>query len=508
MIVALWFHTPSLSRGTYINSMMILSKSTLNTLSIRKKLTLIILGICVSTLLSTSAIQLVFSFYNERALLADRLAVTAGVIAVQSTAALVFFDQVAARENLASLRIQPSIHRACIYNEVGTVFASYTTPDIASPNESDAHCPVFNSVQTSFTWRSLNLSWNVTSENTKIGILYLEYDLSSMYQNMANVWLFNLMIIMIAIIVAYIVSLSLQRLISRPILQLIETTRQFAVNHDYSIRAVKYSNDELGILTDDFNTMMEELKQHETELEKAIKELTQSNLDLERFAYICSHDLQEPLRMVSNYTQLLSSRYAEKLDNESAEYMEFITDGVARMRELINDILTYSRVSHNIEPPTAVNLEEVVSHVLDNLVLTIKERGANIAVDPLPTVLGHKSLLLQLFQNLISNAIKFCKDKPPIITIRTKLKGKFWEFAIQDNGIGIDPRYHNQVFEIFKRLNRREEYKGTGIGLAICKKVVETHGGRIWIKSNLGEGATFYFTLPDYHRKLNKGARS
>jgi signal transduction histidine kinase len=474
-------------------------KTRLRALPIRKKLTLIIIGICVSTLICISIIQMVFSFFNERAQLASRLASTAQIIAVQSTASLEFVDPVAARENLSSLRVQPAIQKACIYNEAGTVFASYLQTGGISPERSNAHCPKLKEVDTSHLWKILTLLWDIRSGQYKIGTLYVEYDLTSMYQNMINVWLFNLSIIFIAILVAYWVSFYLQRLISNPILQLSESTRKFSLTHDYAIRAVKYSDDELGRLADNFNMMIEELRKHETKLEEVIEELTQSNTELERFAYICSHDLQEPLRMVSNYTQILATRYTSQLDSEALEYMAFIVDGAAQMRELINDILTYSRIGHKqTEHAQAIKLEEIKDIVLGHLSLVIEEKQASISVDPLPTVFGYKSLYIQLFQNLISNALKFSKPNSCLITITVRRTDDFWEFSVADNGIGIDPRYHHKVFEIFKRLNRREEYKGTGIGLAICKKVVETYGGRIWIKSALGEGTTFIFTLPYY----------
>lgn len=478
----------------------------LRSLPIRNKLTFIIIAICVSTLLLSTLIQMVFSFFNERNQIVSRLAATAEILAVQSTASLEFVDPVAARENLSSLRVHPSIRKACIYDQKGEVFAAYIEVGSLSSSTNNERCPALRNIDISFLWNSLSLFWDISSSNRKIGTLYVEYDLASMYQNILNVWLVNLLIIIAAIILAYFLSIYVQSLISKPILQLSERTRQFSLTHDYSIRVDKYSDDELGVLADDFNTMIEELKKHETELEKAITELTNSNTELERFAYICSHDLQEPLRMVSNYTELLRTRHIQYLNPEAREYMEFITQGAGHMRDLINDILAYSRIGHlKAETPRNINLEEIKNLVLNNLSLIIKESEAIITVEPLPTVYGYRSLFIQLFQNLISNALKFTKTKPCRIEIRARHSEHKWECAIQDNGIGIDPRYHEKVFDIFRRLNRREEYKGTGIGLAICKKVVETHGGRIWIKSQPEEGTTFYFTIPDNYLKLKKG---
>ena len=225
------------------------------------------------------------------------------------------------------------------------------------------------------------------------------------------------------------------------------------------------------------------------------EELRRSNAELEQFAYIASHDLQEPLRMVGSYTSLLKRRYAGKLDADADEFMTFAMEGVTRMRSLINDLLTYSRVGKEDRASLPTDSRAALDRALANLQVAIAERGAAVIIGQLPTVMASPPQLTQVFQNLIGNGLKFCKEAQPEIRVGAERKGGEWVFSVGDNGIGIRPEYRDRIFLIFQRLHKREEYEGTGIGLAICKKIVERHGGRIWVESEPGKGATFRFTL-------------
>jgi light-regulated signal transduction histidine kinase (bacteriophytochrome) len=232
------------------------------------------------------------------------------------------------------------------------------------------------------------------------------------------------------------------------------------------------------------------------QLAERVDELGQSNAELEQFAYVASHDLQEPLRMVSSYTQLLARRYQDQLDADAHEFIAYAVDGANRMQGLINDLLAYSRVGTRGKPFAPVAADRALDRALLNLKLTIEESGATIHRSPLPTVLADEGQLVQLFQNLISNAIKFRGDQPSAIQITAERDEAHWRLAVSDNGIGFEPEYAEQIFAVFERLHAGHVYAGTGIGLAICKKVVERHKGRIWAESALGQGATFLFTLP------------
>jgi PAS domain S-box-containing protein len=254
-----------------------------------------------------------------------------------------------------------------------------------------------------------------------------------------------------------------------------------------------------------------ERKRTEAALRRAHDDLARSNTDLQQFAYVASHDLQEPLRMVASFVGLLAERYRGQLDADADEFIGFAVDGAKRMQRLINDLLEYSRVGTRGEPPQPTDANAALDDALWNLDLAITDAGATVTHDPLPTVLADPIQLAQLFQNLIGNAIKFRSDKPPAVHVAAQMGNAeysalrtphsafttpHWIFSVRDNGIGIDPQDHDRIFGVFQRLHTQQEYAGTGIGLAVCQRIVERHGGRIWVESQIGQGATFYFTLP------------
>jgi PAS domain S-box-containing protein len=239
-----------------------------------------------------------------------------------------------------------------------------------------------------------------------------------------------------------------------------------------------------------------ERKQAEQDLQSYATELQRSNQELQQFAYVVSHDLQEPLRMISSYLQLLQRRYRGRLDAEADEFIGYAVDGAARMGNLIRGLLAWSRVTTQGEAFQPVDCQAVVGSVLENLKLAIEESAAVITCEPLPTVRADATQLGQLFQNLIGNAIKFRAGSAPRIAITAARRDAEWQFSIRDNGIGIEPQHAERIFGVFQRLHTQEAYPGTGIGLAICKRIVERHGGRIWVESEPGQGAAFYFTLP------------
>jgi signal transduction histidine kinase len=270
---------------------------------------------------------------------------------------------------------------------------------------------------------------------------------------------------------------------------------------------------ELRELANSYNIMAEELRSRENELMKArdelevrvqertaeiqayMEKLEESNRALQEFAYIASHDLQEPLRTISSFVQLIERRYRGKLDADADEFITFIVKGVERMHMLINDLLAYSRVDIQGKPPEPADLEVIYEETLSDLKLAIDDTDALITHDPLPLIEADPTQIRQLFQNLISNAIKFRGDAPLHVHISAKRAGDEWVFSIQDNGIGIDEEFHGRIFQVFQRLHTNDKYPGTGVGLAICRKIVLRHGGKIWIESQLGKGSCFFFLL-------------
>ncbi|HYO81170.1 MAG TPA: ATP-binding protein, partial [Bryobacteraceae bacterium] len=264
--------------------------------------------------------------------------------------------------------------------------------------------------------------------------------------------------------------------------------------------ALEQKNEELQRQIAERVRAEEDVRRLNSELEQRVQERTQelsrTNDELRQFAYVASHDLQEPLRTVGSYAQLLARRYKGKLDPGADEFIEYIVGGVTRMHALLNDMLAFSRVTQNQNKPhERTSLDAVLEGVLMNLEVAVQEAGGNVTCGPLPEVVCDPTLIGQVFQNLIGNALKYKSSEPPVVHIDSTAGQGEWTISVSDNGIGIDPQYHERIFGIFKRLHGRE-LPGTGMGLAICKRILEKHNGRIWCESELGKGATFRFTLP------------
>jgi light-regulated signal transduction histidine kinase (bacteriophytochrome) len=248
-----------------------------------------------------------------------------------------------------------------------------------------------------------------------------------------------------------------------------------------------------------------ERKQAEAELQRVMEELQRSNAELEQFAYVASHDLQEPLRTVAGMVQLLQQRYKDQLDERGEEYIQYAVQGTVRMQALIDDLLLFSRVNRRSNRVERIAICDVLEMALNNLAVSVHESGAVITQDPeMPELFGDGIQLAQVFQNLISNAIKFRGDESPRIHIGAERIDEWIKFSVSDNGIGIEEKYFERIFSPFQRLHTRREYQGNGIGLAICKKIVERYAGRIWVESTPGEGSTFFFTVPIEQKPLDR----
>jgi signal transduction histidine kinase len=259
---------------------------------------------------------------------------------------------------------------------------------------------------------------------------------------------------------------------------------------------VKQRTSELESANALLQTEIKERTRAEEAVRNVARELARSNQDLEQFAYVASHDLQEPLRAVAGYVGLLQRRYPEKVDARGQHYIESAMDGALRMQRLIEDLLAFSRVQTKGKTFAPANLGAALDRALLNLQVAMQETHAEVTSDPLPTLRVDASQISQLLQNLIGNGIKFHGEETPKIHIGAEQRDGAWTFSVRDNGIGMEPQYYDRIFQIFQRLHTRKQYPGTGIGLAICKKIVERHGGKIWVESQPGHGSTFYFTLP------------
>jgi len=279
--------------------------------------------------------------------------------------------------------------------------------------------------------------------------------------------------------------------------------------HEYRFRhsdgGYRWMRDELVLIRDENENPLEIVgcwvdvtsqKEIEERLEESRDELERSNKELEQFAYVTSHDLQEPLRKIKSFTELLARRYQGQLDEKGDKYISYITGGATRMQGLINDLLTYSRVSTRGKKFTSTSAETVLESALSNLQVATRESGAQVTHDPLPFIKADPTQMLQLFQNLVGNAVKFRGELAPKVHVSVKEDGDRWLFRVRDNGIGLDMKQAERIFQVFQRLHPRGEYPGTGIGLAVCRRIVERHGGRIWVESEPGKGSTFFFTIP------------
>lgn len=247
----------------------------------------------------------------------------------------------------------------------------------------------------------------------------------------------------------------------------------------------------------DLRQNMDALRKSETRLQDINEDLERSNAELEQFAYVASHDLQEPLRKVGSYMELLAERYREQLDRDAREFIDYAVDGARRMKIMIDDLLMYSRVGTGGQTFVHIDMMNVMHHVLGDLELAIRENHAVVSYDALPVVTADNSQLQQLLRNLIGNALKYRGADPPKIHVSAQRQMQTWRFSVKDNGIGIEPRFFERIFQIFQRLHPRDRFSGTGIGLAVCKKIVERHGGTIWVESTPGQGSTFSFTIAD-----------
>ncbi|MFA1541402.1 sensor histidine kinase [Actinomadura monticuli] len=312
--------------------------------------------------------------------------------------------------------------------------------------------------------------------------------------------------LVVVIVAALLLAVLLRRTVLTPVSTLtgrVRAVSQGDLGHALDVRGPAEINELAAIIDAMRNRIVRQWRASEEKtrlLDEQTAELRRSNAELEQFAYVASHDLQEPLRKVASFCQMIERRYGDQLDDRGQQYIAFAVDGAKRMQALINDLLSFSRVGRMTRPEESVDLADVVRQATDNLAALREETGAEVDVRDLPHVDGDRTQLTQLFQNLIGNAIKFRREGvPPRVVIDARRDGDEWEFACTDNGIGVEPRYADRIFLIFQRLHPRDEYTGTGIGLALCKKIVEFHGGRIWLDAeDRGDepGTTFRWTLP------------
>ena len=469
----------------------------LRNMPIRHKLIGIILGTTVATLLLVRTASLVYEFMTFRESTMRHLDTLGQVIAANSTAALAFKNQSDAIEILTALKTEPGVTAAALYDKGGAIFAKYPA------TESDSSFPAPETKKNKYRYDRLGLAGfqPVAEGDRLLGTLYLRFDTSTiMRQWMRNSLAIALLGIVLAFLIAYVISDLLQKQISRPILALAETAKAFSDRRDYSVRAIKRGNDEIGTLTDAFNHMLAQIETLNRTLEERVTvrtaELETANKELEAFSYSVSHDLRAPLRAVDGFSQAVLEDYGAQLPEDGQRYLQTIRNGAQRMGALIDDLLTFSRLSRAALTRQNVSTTALVNEAAQELREQFAGREIDFKVTSLPDCEGDPALLKQVWINLLSNALKYTRKRErALIEIGSRLENGEDVYYIRDNGTGFDMRYADKLFGVFQRLHRVEDFEGTGVGLAIVQRVVHRHGGRIWAQAEVERGAEFCFTL-------------
>jgi len=448
-----------------------------------RKLNWVIMSTCAVALLLACAGFSSYEWLTFRSAMPREQSTLAEIVGANCAAAVVFSDARSAERTLSALRAEPHVVAACLYTPDGRGFAKYSRHDVKWS------VPALLADGYRFESDRLTLTQPVVYDSERVATIYLETDLRAIQDRLLRYALIVGTVLVVALLAAWAMSARLQRVVTDPILDLVETSKAITEKHDYSLRAKSYGRDELGLLVESYNQMLSQIQEREA--------LLRSNRELQDFAYVASHDLQEPLRKIQAFGDRLKTKFGDVLAEDGRDYLERMQNAAGRMQTLINDLLAFSRVATKAQPFVPVDLRKVAHEVLSDLEIRIEQTGARVEVGELPTIDADPLQMRQLIQNLVGNALKFRREHiQPVITLDAHVNGEgLCRLTVKDNGIGFDMQYVDKIFGVFQRLHGRDQYEGTGVGLAICRKIAERHGGQITAESKPGDGATVTVTL-------------
>ena len=467
---------------------------------IRRKLTTIILATSGVVLLLTCAAFLSYEFFTFRQTSVRQLSTVGEIIAANSTGALAFDNADDATQVLAALQAERHIVAAGLYDKAGKLFSHYPA---AAPATDFPAAPAADGYR--FAEGHLVGFTPVvqTKGSQRLGTLYLKSDLDAMYERLRLYGGIAVLVIAVSFLVAYLLSRTLQRQISRPVLDLAETARAVSDRRDYSVRAIKHGSDELGLLTEAFNHMLAQIEEQNAELENRVRERTAeleaANDELEAFCSSAAHDLRTPVRAITGIADILLAHHADGLPPEMRRHLGQIRDGSSQMSQLITDLLAFSRLGRQAISRQTVDLAGLCRGVFAELEVERQGRRIELRLSALPPAHGDPALLRVVFVNLLANALKYSRPRDPAVIevgVMRPADEATPVYFVRDNGVGFDSQNADKLFGLFKRLHHAHEFEGTGVGLATVRRIVERHGGRIWAEAALDAGATFYFTVP------------
>ncbi|EKD42701.1 MAG: hypothetical protein ACD_73C00054G0003 [uncultured bacterium] len=488
-------------------------------ISIGRKLMLIIMITSGVAILFVGGIFVVNDLLVLNRTMKQDLWIMGQILGANSAASLVFGDTKVANENLNVLRAQPHIMAAALYTKEGQILASYLrdkTIAIAFPRLPLTSGEIFN-----FRKDRLEIFQDIFLDDQKVGAIYIQKDTLEMVSRLKQYSLITLTILLSITAVIYVLAHKLQHVISDPIANLAETARVISAEKNYAIRASKYGDDELGRFVDVFNEMLEQIQIRNEELQKQILERTKaeqqvlsmnvtleervaertaqlevSNKELEAFSYSVAHDLRAPLRSIDGFAKILLDDYAPQLEKKAQHYLDLVRNNAQQMGQLIKDLLDLARIGRQPIVKKIINPAIIVHQCLQDLQEEQKRSNLKIEIGELPPCEADANLLRQVYVNLLSNALKFTQKKAEAhIEVGCLENSGLNIYFVRDNGTGFDMQYADKLFGVFQRLHRAEDYQGTGVGLAIVEHIVKRHGGKVWAESEVGKGATFYFTL-------------